>query len=150
MTTNQPQIKNKRAGFEYEFLDIYTAGMVLTGPEIKSIRTGKASITEAYCFIKNGELWVKGMHISPYEPASYNNENPLRDRKLLLNRAEIEKLEKALKNKGLTIIPIKVFLSENGYAKMDIGLARGKKVHDKRDDLKERDDRRAMDRAMKR
>jgi SsrA-binding protein len=150
MTTNQPQIKNKRAGFEYEFIDIYTAGMVLTGPEIKSIRTGKASITEAYCFIKNGELWVKGMHISPYEPASYNNENPLRDRKLLLNRAEIEKLEKALKNKGLTIIPIKVFLSENGYAKMDIGLARGKKVHDKRDDLKERDDRRAMDRAMKR
>jgi SsrA-binding protein len=149
MANQEVNIKNKKAGFEYEFIDKYTAGMIITGPEIKSIRAGKASIIESYCFIKNHELWIRGMHISPYEPASYNNETPVRDRKLLLNRTEIEKLEKALKNKGLTIVPLKVFLSEKGYAKLDIALARGKKIHDKRDDLKAKDDKRAIDRAMK-
>ncbi len=149
MAMQEINIKNKKAGFEYEFIDKYTAGMIITGPEIKSIRMGKASIMESYCFLKSGELWIRGMHISPYEPASYNNETPVRDRKLLLNRTEIEKLQKALKNKGLTIIPLRVFLSEKGYAKLDIALARGKKIHDKRDDLKAKDDKRSMDRAMK-
>ncbi len=142
-------IKNKKASFLYELIDKYTAGMQLTGGEIKSIRAGKASIMESYCFLKNGELWVKGMHISPYEPASYNNAPPIRDRKLLLNKAELEKIEAVLKNKGLTIIPLKVFISESGYAKMDLAVARGKKVHDKRDDLRAKEDKRAMDRAMK-
>ncbi len=146
---NEVNIKNKKARFEYELIDKFTAGIVLNGAEIKSIRLGKASIVEAYCFFKNDELWIRGMHVSPYEPASYNNESPIRDRKLMLNRAEIDKLQKALKNKGLTIVPLRVFLSESGYAKVDIALARGKKIHDKRDDLKEKDDKRAMDRAMK-
>lgn len=147
---SEVNIKNKKAKFEYELIDKYSAGMVLNGAEIKSIRSGKASIVEAYCFFKNDELWIKGMRVNAYEPASYNNESPTRDRKLLLNRAELDKLQKALKNKGLTIVPLKVYLSESGYAKIDIALARGKKVHDKRDDLKEKDDKRAMDRAMKR
>ena len=143
-------IKNKKARFEYELIDKYTAGLMLNGGEIKSIRLGKASIVEAYCFFKNDELWIKGMHVSPYEPASYNNENPIRDRKLLLTRDELEKLQKALKNKGLTIVPLIIYLSQSGYAKIDVALARGKKIHDKRDDLQAKDDKRAMDRAMKR
>ncbi len=142
-------IKNKKASFEYEFIDKLEAGIQLTGPEIKSVRAGKASINEAYCFLKNDELWIKQMHISPYGPASYNNAPSIRDRRLLLNRKEIEKLEKELKNKGLTIIPIHLYLSASGYAKIQIALARGKKTHDKRDDLKSKDDKRAMDRAMK-
>src|SRR6056297_666016 len=142
-------IKKKKASFEYELIDKLEAGMKLTGAEIKSIRAGKASINEAYCLVKNGEVWVRNMHISPYDPASYNNESPTRDRKLLLNKKEIEKLEKDLKNKGLTIIPLKVFISDTGFAKINIALARGKKMHDKRQDLKEKDDKRAMDRAMK-
>lgn len=142
-------IQNKKARFEYELIDKYEAGIKLTGPEIKSIRAGKASIAEAYCFLKSGEVWIKGMHISPYEPASFNNESPIKDRKLLLNRKEIEKLEKAMKNKGLTIVPLKVFIAESGYAKLNIALARGKKLHDKRHDLKDKQDKRAMDRAMK-
>lgn|SRR5690606_9441073 len=147
--SKQVNIKNKKASFEYELIDKIEAGIQLTGPEIKSVRENKASIMEAYCFFKNSELWIKGMHISPYEPASYNNTPPTRDRKLLLNKKEIEKLEKELKNKGLTIIPVRVYLSDSGYAKVQIALARGKKMHDKRNDLKDKDDKRAMDRAMK-
>lgn len=147
---NQVNIKNKKAKFDYEFLDKYDAGIQLTGSEIKSVRMGKASIGEAYCFFKRHELWIKGMHISPYEPASYNNPaSPIRDRKLLLQKKEIQKLEEAMKNKGLTIIPLKVFIAESGYAKVSIALARGKKHYDKRQDLKEKQDKRAMDRAMK-
>lgn len=147
--SSKVNIKNKKASFEYDLIDKYEAGIQLTGAEIKSVRAGKASIMEAYCFFKNSELWIKSMHISPYEPASYNNTPPTRDRKLLLNRKEIEKLEKELKNKGLTIIPIRVYLADSGYAKVQIALARGKKMHDKRNDLKDKDDKRAMDRAMK-
>lgn len=147
--SKQVNIKNKKASFEYELIDKIEAGIQLTGPEIKSVRENKASIMEAYCFFKNSELWIKGMHISPYEPASYNKTPPTRDRKLLLNKKEIEKLEKELKNKGLTIIPVRVYLSDSGYAKVQIALARGKKMHDKRNDLKDKDDKRAMDRAMK-
>ena len=148
-TPNSVNIKNKKASFEYEFIDKYEAGIQLTGGEIKSIRAGKASIAEAYCFLKNGELFIKGMHISPYGPASYNNVPMTRDRKLLLNRKEIEKIQKTMKNKGLTIIPVKLYLSESGYAKLQISVARGKKLHDKRDDLKAKQDKRAMDRALK-
>jgi len=143
-------IRNKKAKFEYELIDKYDAGIQLTGAEIKSVRASKASIAEAYCFLRKHELWIKSMHISAYEPASYNNPvTPTRDRKLLLNKKEIEKLEKAMKNKGLTIVPLKVFIAKSGYAKVRIALARGKKQHDKRHDLKEKQDKRAMDRAMK-
>jgi SsrA-binding protein len=147
---NQVNIRNKKAKFEYELIDKYDAGIQLTGAEIKSIRSGNASIKEAYCFLKKGELWIKNMHISPYEPASYNNPiSPTRDRKLLLQKRELEKLEGAMKNKGLTIVPLKVFIAKSGYAKVSIALARGKKQYDKRHDLKEKQDKRAMDRAMK-
>lgn len=142
-------IKNKKASFEYELIDKYEAGIQITGAEIKSIRSGKASINEAYCFLNKNEVWIRSMHISQYEPASYNNTPPTRDRKLLLNRQEIDKLEKALKNKGHTIIPLRVYIAESGYAKVQIALARGKKVHDKRQSLKDKDDKRAIDRALK-
>ena len=147
--SNNINIKNKRASFEYEFLEKFTAGIQLTGTEIKSIRAGKASIVEGYCFIKNGELFIKNMYIAEYEQGSYNNHNPKRDRKLLLNRSELNKLEKKKKDVGLTIVPLKVFINKKGYAKLDIALAKGKKLHDKRHDLKDKDAKRQMDRAMK-
>ncbi len=149
MKAGQVNIRNKKASFEYELIDKYEAGIKLTGAEIKSIREGKASIKEAYCFFKSGELWIKNMHISPYEPASYNNESPTRDRKLLLNKGELVKLQKSLKDKGLTIVPTKVYIAESGFAKVEVALARGKKLHDKRESLKAKQDKRAMDRAMK-
>ena len=142
-------IKNKKAGFEYFFIETYTAGIVLTGTEIKSIRLGKASLVDTYCTIINGELWVKGMSISPYFFGSYNNHEQKRDRKLLLTRREIMKLAAATKQTGYTIVPTLVFIDENGRAKMDIALCKGKKQYDKRQTLKEKEDRREMDRAMK-
>lgn len=147
--SNQVNIKNKRASFEYEFLETFTAGIQLTGTEIKSIRAGKASIIEGYCFLKDGELFIKNMYIAEYDKGTYNNHDPKRDRKLLLNRSELDKLSKKKKDVGLTIIPLKVFISKNGFAKMDIALAKGKKLHDKREDLKGKDAQRDMDRAMK-
>ena len=143
------QIKNKKAAFEYFFVDTFTAGIVLTGTEIKSIRMGKASLVDCYCFIHRGEMWVKGMNISPYFYGSYNNHESKRDRKLLLTRREIRKLEEATKAPGFTIIPTLVFIDDNGRAKMDIALCRGKKEYDKRQTMKEKEDRREMDRAMK-
>ncbi len=148
--SNKINIKNKRANFEYEFLEKFTAGIQLTGTEIKSIRAGKASIVEGYCFLKNGEVFIKNMYIAEYEQGSYNNHNPKRDRKLLLNRTEINKLEKKKKDVGLTIIPLSLFINGKGYAKLDIALAKGKKLHDKRHDLKAKDAKRSMDRALKR
>lgn len=142
-------IKNKKASFEYEFLETFTAGIQLTGTEIKSIRAGKASIVEGYCFMKNGELFIKNMYIAEYEQGTYNNHEPKRDRKLLLNRSELDKLEKKKKDVGLTIVPLKVFINKKGFAKMDIALAKGKKLHDKREDLKSKDAKREMDRVMK-
>jgi SsrA-binding protein len=139
-------IKNKRAYYEYEILEKFIAGIQLLGTEIKSIRAGKASIAEAYCYIKKHELFVKSMHIAEYDPASYNNHEPLRERKLLLNRNELNKLEKKLKNQGLTIIPLSVFINNNGYAKIQIALAQGKKIHDKRHSIKEKDIKRDLDR----
>lgn len=143
-------IKNKKAEFDYFFIDTYTAGMVLTGTEIKSIRAGKASLIDTFCYINNGEIWVKGMNISPYFYGSYNNHEAKRDRKLLLNKKEIRYLEQNTKHQaGFTIIPIRVYLNEKGFAKMDIALAKGKKEYDKRNTLKDKEDRREMDRAMK-
>ena len=142
-------IRNKKASFEYFFVDTYTAGIVLTGTEIKSIRLGKASLVDSFCYINNGEIWVKGMNISPYFYGSYNNHESKRDRKLLLNKREIRKLQEATKQVGYTIVPTLVFLDSHGRAKMDIALAKGKKEYDKRQTLKAKEDRREMDRAMK-
>jgi SsrA-binding protein len=143
-------IKNKKASFEYFFVETFTAGIVLTGTEIKSIRLGKASLVDTYCHVINGEMWVKGMSISPYFYGSYNNHEMKRDRKLLLTRREIHRLQDATKLPGYTIVPTLVFIDEKGRAKMDIALCRGKKQYDKRMTLKEKEDRREMDRAFKR
>ena len=144
------QIKNKKASFEYFFVDVLTAGIVLTGTEIKSIRMGKASLVDSYCYIHNGEIWVKGMNISPYFYGSYSNHESKRERKLLLNKREIKKLDEASKLPGYTIVPILLFIDDKGRAKLDIALARGKKVYDKRQTMKEKEDRREIERAGKR
>lgn len=143
-------IRNKKASFEYFFVDTYTAGIVLTGTEIKSIRMGKASLVDTFCYIHNGEIWVKGMNISPYFYGSYNNHESKRDRKLLLNKKEIHNLQEDTKQVGFTIIPTLLFIDNHGRAKLDIALCRGKKEFDKRQTLKEKEDRREMDRARKR
>lgn len=143
-------IRNKKASFEYFFVDTYTAGIVLTGTEIKSIRMGKASLVDTFCYIHNGEIWVKGMNISPYFYGSFNNHESKRDRKLLLNKKEIHNLQEDTKQVGFTIIPTLLFIDDHGRAKLDIALCRGKKEFDKRQTLKEKEDRREMDRARKR
>ena len=143
------QIKNRKAAFEYFFIEEFTAGIVLTGTEIKSIRAGKASLVDTYCAIIRGELWVKGMSVSPYFYGSYNNHEQKRDRKLLLTRREINRLESATKQTGYTIVPTLVFIDDHGRAKVDIALCKGKKAYDKRQTLKDKEDRREMDRAMK-
>ena len=143
------QIKNKKASFEYFFVEEFTAGIVLTGTEIKSIRAGKASLVDTYCYVVNGEMWVKGMNISPYFYGSYANHEAKRERKLLLTRREINRLQEADKVSGYTIVPTLLFIDQNGRAKVDIALCRGKKMYDKRQTLKEKEDRREMDRAIK-
>ena len=140
-------IKNKKASFDYEFVDTYTAGIVLTGTEIKSIRLGKASLVDTYCYFINGELWVKNMHISEYFYGSYNNHKADRDRKLLLSKKELAKLQKGLQDKGFTIVPTLLFINERGLAKLKIALAKGKKQFDKRQSLKDKDDKLSMARA---
>ncbi|MBQ8487232.1 MAG: SsrA-binding protein SmpB [Prevotella sp.] len=142
-------IRNRKASFEYFFIETFTAGIVLTGTEIKSIRAGKASLVDSYCLIINGEMWVRGMSVSPYFYGSYNNHEQKRDRKLLLTKREISRLESATKQTGYTIVPLLVFIDEKGRAKMDIALCKGKKAFDKRQTLKEKEDRREIDRAMK-
>jgi SsrA-binding protein len=142
-------IKNKRAEFDFLLLDDYTAGIVLTGTEIKSIRQGKASLVDTFCFIHNGEVWVKNMYVAQYKEGSYNNHMERRERKLLLTRREINKLQEADKLPGYTIVPTLIFIDQNGRAKVDIALCRGKKMYDKRQTLKEKEDRREMDRAIK-
>ncbi|MBQ9202122.1 MAG: SsrA-binding protein SmpB [Bacteroidales bacterium] len=142
-------IKNKKATFDYILLDTYTAGMVLTGTELKSIRLGKASLTDSYAMFYGGELWAKGIQISAYENGTYNNHNPKRDRKLLLTRRELRKIERQTKETGFTIVPLKMFINDKGWVKLEIAVAKGKKAYDKRDSLKEKDDRRVMDRAFK-
>ena len=143
------QIKNKRAEFDYLLMDQYTAGIVLTGTEIKSIRQGKASLVDTFCYIRNGEVWVKNMYIAQYKEGSYNNHIERRDRKLLLNKKEIRKLWNGEKTPGFSIVPTLLFVNENGLAKLDIFLCRGKHEYDKRQTLKAKDDRREMDRAFK-
>lgn len=143
------QIRNKKASFEYYFIDTYTAGIVLTGTEIKSIRAGKASLVDTFCFINKGEMWVENMNISPYFYGSYSNHEARRKRKLLLNKREIKRLEEESKTPGYTIVPTLVFIDDKGHAKVDIALCRGKKEYDKRQTLKEKEDRREMDRAIK-
>ena len=142
-------IKNKRAAFNFELLTIYRAGIVLVGTEIKSIRQRKANLTDTYCFFSAGELWVKNMHISEYFYGSYNNHAPRRDRKLLLNRKELNKILRQTKETGFTIVPTQLYLDEKGLAKLEIAIAKGKKKYDKRESLKMKDDKRQMDRAMK-
>ncbi|MCM1108488.1 MAG: SsrA-binding protein SmpB [Clostridium sp.] len=143
-------IKNRRASFDYLLMDKYTAGIVLTGTEIKSIRAGKASLVDTFCFIHNGEVWVKNMYVAEYSYGSYNNHAARRDRKLLLNRREIQKIQQATKTPGYTLVPTLLFIDENGRAKLDVYLCRGKKEYDKRETLKEKQDRREMDRQIKR
>ena len=150
MKASQVNIKNKKAHFNYEISDTFTAGMVLTGTEIKSIRDGKANLTDSYCMVENGEIWVKGMHVSEYFYGSYNNHSVKRDRKLLLNKKEIAKISKAAETPGYTIVPIKIFISDRGFAKLVIGIGKGKKQYDKRQSIKEREDKRSIDRIMKR
>jgi SsrA-binding protein len=142
-------IKNKKAKFEYEFLESYTAGIQLLGTEIKSIRESKASIVEAYCVVVNDEVYIRNMYINEYKNASFDKHEVRRDRKLLLNRSEINKIARKLKLKGLALVPYKMFMSPKGHAKIEIKLAQGKKTHDKREDLKAKDDKREMDRKMK-
>eukprot|EP01107_Rhizomastix_libera_P011330 TRINITY_DN28759_c0_g1_i1.p1 TRINITY_DN28759_c0_g1~~TRINITY_DN28759_c0_g1_i1.p1 ORF type:complete len:151 (-),score=0.71 TRINITY_DN28759_c0_g1_i1:231-683(-) len=142
-------IKNKRATFDYEIVDTFTAGIVLTGTEIKSIRLGKASLVDTFCFFARQELWVKNMHIAEYFYGSYNNHVARRDRKLLLNSKELKKLERATKETGFTIVPLRMFINEKGLAKVVIALAKGKKQYDKRQSLREKDDKRDMDRMFK-
>lgn len=145
----QLNIQNKKARFEYFLDDIFKAGIVLSGSEIKSIRNNKASILEAYCLMERGEVWIRNMHISIYENASFYNHKPRSDRKLLLTKKEIEKVNKFLKIKGNTIVPLRLFLSEKGWVKVEIALARGKKLYDKRQSLKEKEDKRIIDRHLK-
>lgn len=146
-TEQNINIKNRKAEFEYYLLSSFTAGIVLTGTEIKSIRAGKANLTDSYCSFINNELWVHNLHISEYAHGSYNNHDPKRDRKLLLTRKELKKLASKLNDRGTTIIPTRLWINENGYAKLDIALARGKKMYDKRESIKEKDQRRASARG---
>jgi SsrA-binding protein len=148
--SNKIQIANKQVFREYEILEKFTAGLVLTGTEIKSIRQGKASLSDSWCFFVNGELYVKGMQIAEYDLGTHYNHNPKRDRKLLLNRTELLKMERKVKERGFTIVTIALFLNEAGLAKLEIGLARGKAIHDKREDLKKRDTNMEMARHLKR
>jgi SsrA-binding protein len=142
-------IRNKRATFDYEIADRFSAGIQLYGTEIKSIRDGKASLVDTFCTFHNNELWVKNMHIATYFFGTYNNHDVRRDRKLLLTKRELSKLSKATKETGYTIVPTKLFINEKGLAKIEIGLAKGKKNYDKRQSLREKEDKRIMDRAMK-
>jgi SsrA-binding protein len=142
-------IRNKKASHDYEFLEKFVAGIILSGTEIKSIRLGKATIADSYCFFSGGELFIKGMHIAEYWWGNLNNHDPLRERKLLLTARELRKIERKIKETGLTIIVIKVFINERGLAKAEIAISRGKKEYDKRETLKRKDAAREMDRMRK-
>lgn len=146
--SNTVNIENRRAKFDFQFLDTYTAGIVLKGTEIKSIREGKAGLADSYCFFRNEELFVRNLHIGEYQNASFYKHDPLRERKLLLSRQELNKLLKKVKDQGLTIVSVKLFIGEAGYAKLNIALAKGKKEFDKRDDIKKKDIEREMSRKF--
>jgi SsrA-binding protein len=148
MTFKEVNIKNRRATFDFAIADTFTAGIALTGTEIKSIRLGKASLVDTFCFVNNGEVWVKNMYIAEYFYGTYNNHTERRDRKLLLNKREIDKLEKANKEPGNSIVPLRMFINDRGYAKLVIGIGRGKKEFDKRQSIKEREDKRTIARMF--
>lgn len=148
MNFKEINIKNKRATYDYNIIETFIAGIVLTGTEIKSIRLGKAGLTDTFCYVNNGEVWVKNMYIAEYFYGTYNNHEARRDRKLLLNKKEIVRLERNGKETGFTIVPLKLFINERGLAKLVIGIGRGKKEYDKRQSIKEREDKRAMARLF--
>lgn len=148
MKFKEVNIKNRRATFDYAISETYTAGIVLTGTEIKSIRLGKASLVDTFCYINEGEVWVKNMYIAEYFYGTYNNHTERRDRKLLLTHKEIAALSRETMSPGFTIVPLRLFINDRGYAKLVIGVARGKKEYDKRQSIKERDDKRELARAM--
>ena len=147
-TKSKIEIKNKKASFEFELLEGFTAGIVLTGTEIKSIRAGKATLADSYCYFANQELYVRNMHIADYWWGSFNNHDPRRDRKLLLNKRELKRLFRGSREKGLTIVATRLFISEKGFAKLNISLAKGKREYDKRHSIKEKDMRREADRTL--
>ena len=142
-------IRNKRATFDYEIIEEYVAGIVLVGTEIKSLRLGKASLVDSYCYFERNELWIRNVNIAEYTWGTCNNHVPKRDRKLLLNRKELNKLQRSLQDRGLTVVGLRLFLNDRGLAKVAIGLARGRKAYDKREYIKENDAKREMDKAMK-
>ncbi len=146
---NNVHIENRRAKFDYQFLEKLVAGMVLTGTEIKSIREGKAALVDSYCYFRNGELYIKNLNITPYSEGTHYNHEPNRERKLLLTKPEIRRLDKKLKDQGLTIVPVKLFISESGYAKLEVALAKGKKEFDKRESIKKRDTEKEIARKIK-
>ena len=148
MNPKDINIKNRRATFDYEISDTFTAGIVLTGTEIKSLRQGKASLVDSFCYINDGEVWVKNMYIAEYFYGTYNNHAARRDRKLLPNRKEIDRLERSGREAGFTIVPLRLFINQRGLAKLVIGIGRGKKAYDKRQSIREREDRRSMARVM--
>jgi SsrA-binding protein len=139
-------IRNKQASFQYEFIDKFIAGVVLKGTEIKSIREGKVNLQDGYCYINNGEIFAKGINITPYSQGTHYNHEAARERKLLMKKSELNKLEGKVEEKGLTLVPVRLFINERGFAKLEIALARGKKIHDKRDSIKERDIKRELSR----
>jgi len=145
---NNVNIENRRAKFEYQFIEKLVAGMVLSGTEIKSIREGKAALVDSYCYFRNNELYIKNMNIAAYSEGTHYNHEPNRERKLLLSKTELNKLQKKLKDQGLTIIPIRLFISQSGYAKLEIALAKGKKEFDKRESIKKRDTEREINRKL--
>ncbi len=146
---NKINIKNKKAFFDFEILEKFVAGIQLSGTEIKSLRLGKASMLDSFCYFINSELWIKGFNIAEYFFGTYNNHMPMRERKLLLHKKELQKLERKTKESGLTIVPLQVFITDRGWAKVEIALAQGKKSHDKRETLKLKDAKREMDRMKK-
>ena len=144
---NDINIRNKQASFQYEFIDKYIAGIALKGTEIKSIREGKVNLQDGYCYLNDGEIFAKGININPYSQGTHYNHEAARERKLLLKKSELTKLEPKIKEKGLTLVPTRLFINERGFAKLEIALARGKKTHDKRESIKEKDIRRELSRV---
>jgi SsrA-binding protein len=142
-------IRNRAAYFEYYIDDKFTAGLVLLGTEVKSLRAGKASFNDSYCLFQNGELWIRSLHIAEYSHGTFNNHDPVRERKLLLSKRELKKMESRIKEKGYTVVPLRIFLNEKNLVKLEIGLAKGKKLHDKRESIKQRDTEREMKRYLK-
>lgn len=143
------EIRNRQAYYDYFIDDKYDAGMVLTGTEVKSLRAGRASFNDSYCYFHRGEMWIKSLHIAEYSHGTSSNHDPLRERKLLLNKKELRKIESKIKEKGVTVVPLRIFFSEKGLAKIELGLGKGKKLYDKRETIKQRDNQRELKKYIK-